>query len=166
MKPGMLSIVSILAMTVSYCTGSYAENNAPERCFQTHKDWEVYTRNGDEVPQNPVPSATTGQYAMGFYKLGLARGDYAHGPAKRKAIIINTTSSRTDNLVTIDASGSTTPGGKIEFAWGNDPTNFRAGDSKATTEVAGSSGTVSILLIVKDPVCGKTESKQVVATYN
>lgn len=166
MKSRMIPIASMCALTVSYCAETYAANTAPASCFQTQKDYEIYQEYGDEAPSKPVPSATTGMIYMGPTAHAKALKDYEHGPAKRKEIVIKTTSSQTGKLVTIDASSSTTPSGQIEFAWGNDPTHFRAGDSKVSTEVSGSSGTAGILLIVKDPVCGHTESKKVTTTYN
>lgn len=164
MKPGMLSIASIFVITIHYCTGAYA-GTTPASCFQTQKDYEIYNEYGNAAPPKPVPSATTGMINMGPTTYAKAMSDYEHGPAKRKEIIIKTTSSQTGKILTIDASSSTTPSGQIEFAWANDPTNFRAGNSKASTEVSGSSGTAGIQLIVKDPVCGHTESKYVTATY-
>ncbi|MFD2645984.1 hypothetical protein [Pseudomonas japonica] len=162
--------ITSISIAVAFAVAHYSASVLAvptESCFQSKEDYEVYKLFGDGQPVYPDPLGYPYPVLnFGKEKMIAIEKAVQHGPAKRKEIIINTTSKQTDRMITIDASGSTTPSGNKEFAWGNDPTKFRAEDSNVSTQVSGGSGSASILLIVRDPVCERTASKQVSASYN
>jgi len=162
MNINKFSTLTACIILSTYCaTSVYAK--APESCFQSEFDYLIYEKNGDKAPT--IPTEKQIQHFIDLYGEESVRANHPlwfHGPARRKEIIINVKSSVANKMITLDASESKTPSGKIQFAWG-DPFKPVSTDSHISSEGGDKPGSGSVPLTVKDPVC--ESSKSINATY-
>jgi len=157
-------LIAVCCFTFFQYSG-YTYAALPAACFKTALDHEIYMQYGDKAPPGPdskiMYQALVSLYDINKYKKLLEAKE--HGPAQRSEIVINVKDSQSVDYITIDASESKTPSGKIQFAWG-DPDNPLGTESRISTTVSNKKiGVSTAFLKVTDPVCGI--SKSILASF-
>ena len=153
------SLIAVCCFTFFQYSG-YTHASLPEACFKSSFDYRIYLMFGDE-PVSPPGDKSKYKTAIGSfdaYTYGMQLEANKHGTPQRREIIIKVKDSQSADYITIDASESTTPSGKIQFAWG-DPDNPLGTESRISTTVSNKRiGVLTAPLKVTDPVCGISKS--------
>jgi len=158
-KPLLMAIICFAIFQNS--DNTYA---APTKeCFKTDYDYQIFLTYGNGTPEKfGIEGHSTFSTWYGPHEFEKMKKAGEHGPAQRKDITITVNGSVVNNMITLDASESKTPSGKIEYAWGN-PADPVSTDSHISSEGNNKPTKVSVPIMVKDPVCETSKSTN--ATY-
>lgn len=136
----------------------------PANCFQSDLDYSIYLRYGvDQAPEKldgTFIDALIAKHGEAVVRKRLNNGTL--GPAQKKMVTIDLreTPNASAGKLYLDASGSTTASGAIEFIWaprGDPDANTRESPKLAVNLGSRRNVTVGVL----DPVCRTLASKTI-----